>query len=383
MPNTPRHNFPLLNGPVAQPWDAYNTTIEAMDTLLKTNAELDALIAAAIGSHNHDDRYYTEAEVDAMSFTASRISDFNAAAMEAMEQTAREPVADVAALRAVAVADRTDKQVRLVEDKNFLYRFDAEGGGVDDGDGIIEPTVGTGRWFKVGVGTGNADTLDGQDGAFYLDYANFTGSFPEHDHSSSSEGGALSNALVTVEGAAPAAPAAGLIALYGLDDGFGAKRVYAKNAAGTVYDLTQTAITSWLGLNDVPNSYATFGGTFPMIARDASGVTFVTMASIALTDGATIATACAAIPRDGARFRVTLGGNRAFSEPTDVLDGMALTYYLTQDGTGGRNPTWWAGIKWRGGAAPDLSASAAASIAIVTFHYINGVWYGNYSKDYS
>ena len=64
-------------------------------------------------------------------------------------------VQDLAALRAIAEADRTDKQVRLVEDApggtglGAIYRFDATGVGADDGDLTIVPTAGSGRWFKT------------------------------------------------------------------------------------------------------------------------------------------------------------------------------------------------------------------------------------------
>ncbi len=56
---------------------------------------------------------------------------------------------NVADLRAVPATERVDKQVRLVEDKKASYRFDEQGVGTDDGDLIITPTVGSGRWFKI------------------------------------------------------------------------------------------------------------------------------------------------------------------------------------------------------------------------------------------
>lgn len=59
------------------------------------------------------------------------------------------PVQDVTELRAVPPALRGDKQQRLVEDQNAEYRFDATGVGADDGDLIIVPDTGTGRWFKI------------------------------------------------------------------------------------------------------------------------------------------------------------------------------------------------------------------------------------------
>lgn len=64
-------------------------------------------------------------------------------------------VQDLTALRAIAGADRTDKQLRLVEDApggtglGAIYRFDATGVGSDDGDLIIVPAAGSGRWFKT------------------------------------------------------------------------------------------------------------------------------------------------------------------------------------------------------------------------------------------
>jgi hypothetical protein len=58
-------------------------------------------------------------------------------------------VQDVAELRAIPETERVDKQQRLVEDKATAYWFDSTGVGTDDGDMIIEPTVGSGRWFKI------------------------------------------------------------------------------------------------------------------------------------------------------------------------------------------------------------------------------------------
>lgn len=111
--------------------------------------------------------------------TSEDITDFEQGVRDVMEYSTGAPVADNAELRAVGAVDRQDRQTRLVEGSGFLYRFDAEGAGVDDDDGIITPTVGTGRWFKIGAGSDNADTLDGQDGAYYNDLANATGTLDE------------------------------------------------------------------------------------------------------------------------------------------------------------------------------------------------------------
>lgn len=61
------------------------------------------------------------------------------------------PVADLPALRLILPAERTDKQVRLVESEGTLYRYDSSGVGLDDGAGTITPGDApvTGRWFRV------------------------------------------------------------------------------------------------------------------------------------------------------------------------------------------------------------------------------------------
>jgi hypothetical protein len=58
-------------------------------------------------------------------------------------------VADVNALKAVAVADREDKQVRLVESLGEQFRFDSASALAGDDIKVIAPTAGTGRWLIV------------------------------------------------------------------------------------------------------------------------------------------------------------------------------------------------------------------------------------------
>ena len=56
-------------------------------------------------------------------------------------------VADVAALKAVAVADRHDNDIRLVDSLNALFKFDSASSEAGDDATVITPTVGTGRWL--------------------------------------------------------------------------------------------------------------------------------------------------------------------------------------------------------------------------------------------
>lgn len=60
-----------------------------------------------------------------------------------------EPVADIAALKAVPVAEREDKQERLVEALGTDWRFDSASTLTGDDVKVIAPTVGTGRWILV------------------------------------------------------------------------------------------------------------------------------------------------------------------------------------------------------------------------------------------
>lgn len=63
------------------------------------------------------------------------------------------PVADIAALSAVAAADRSDKQLRVVEDDGFghrsIYIFDSASSATADGVDIVAPDAGSGRWFRA------------------------------------------------------------------------------------------------------------------------------------------------------------------------------------------------------------------------------------------
>jgi len=93
------------------------------------------------------------------------------------------------------------------------------------------------------------------------------------------------------------------------------------------------------------------------------GATFtgpVAPAVVALTDAATIAVNAAA----GNDLRVTLGGNRTIGAPSNPVDGLMVTFTLTQDGTGTRTVTWAsgaAGYSFGAGSAPTLSTAAGAA----------------------
>jgi hypothetical protein len=123
----------------------------------------------------------------------------------------------------------------------------------------------------------------------------------------------------------------GLTPVYALDDG----TVTQESAYGPFIGATRggnffETTSVWVGLS---------GGPTVGLAESLSGGT------LALTDGATIAT-------DASRancFSVTTAGNRAFSNPTGLQTGVTYTWVITQDTTGGRQPTFGTTFKFQGG----------------------------------
>lgn len=85
-------------------------------------------------------------------------------------------VQSLTALRAVVSAERADKQLRLVEDENAIYRYDAQGTGTDDNSSIITPSDAgaLGRWFKVSAVTQNHEGLTGLLGGATNDHYHLT-----------------------------------------------------------------------------------------------------------------------------------------------------------------------------------------------------------------
>ena len=60
-------------------------------------------------------------------------------------------VADVAALKAMAEAERRDGDLVLIKDANNLYRFDSASAAAGDDNFVLVPDAGTGRWIRVTI----------------------------------------------------------------------------------------------------------------------------------------------------------------------------------------------------------------------------------------
>ena len=80
-----------------------------------------------------------------------------------------------------------------------------------------------------------------------------------------------------------------------------------------------------------------------------------------LTDGATINWDTSAIQV----AQVTLGGNRTFAAPTNLIDGAFYALVIIQDGTGSRTATFNSVFKFTGGTAPTLTTTASARDILV------------------
>ena len=98
-----------------------------------------------------------------------------------------------------------------------------------------------------------------------------------------------------------------------------------------------------------------------------------------LTDGATIT------PDFGANqnFTVTLGGNRALANPSNMVVGQTGSIFIVQDGTGSRTLSYGSSYDFAGGTAPTLTTAASAvdriDYIVRTSTSIRCVFTANYS----
>jgi hypothetical protein len=89
-----------------------------------------------------------------------------------------------------------------------------------------------------------------------------------------------------------------------------------------------------------------------------------------LTDGATI-TWDASVAQVA---KVTLGGNRTLSAPTNGATGQFISIAVIQDGTGSRTLTWNSVFEFTADTAPTLTTTASKADLFV-FRYNGTVWY--------
>ena len=62
---------------------------------------------------------------------------------------------------------------------------------------------------------------------------------------------------------------------------------------------------------------------------------------------------------DSNNFKVTLGHNATFNNPSNITAGQTGSIFITQDGTGSRTGSWGSYWDFIGGTAPTLTTTAA------------------------
>jgi hypothetical protein len=77
---------------------------------------------------------------------------------------------------------------------------------------------------------------------------------------------------------------------------------------------------------------------------------------VSLTDAASVSISF----QNGQNFSLTLGGNRALSNPTQCVPGQVGSIFMVQDGTGSRTLSYGTNWEFPAASAPTLSTSAAA-----------------------
>lgn len=99
-------------------------------------------------------------------------------------------------------------------------------------------------------------------------------------------------------------------------------------------------------------------------------VELLPIAEATLTDGATIAWDVSTSPV----AKVTLGGNRTLSAPTNPINsGQYIALLVIQDGTGSRTLTWNAVYEFKDDTAPTLTTTASQG-DLFTFRYNGTKW---------
>jgi len=130
-------------------------------------------------------------------------------------------------------------------------------------------------------------------------------------------------------------------------------------ATGTRPDLSVTGGDTNIGLS------ITTKGTGLVLFNDGAY-----NAEATLTDGATISWDVGSSPV----AKVTLGGNRTLSAPTNGATGQFISIAVIQDATGSRTLTWNSVYEFTADTAPTLTTTASKADLFV-FRYNGTVWY--------
>jgi len=116
---------------------------------------------------------------------------------------------------------------------------------------------------------------------------------------------------------------------------------------GAATDTTVTRVSAGV--------IAVEGNTVPMLAKTQTFSKAQSGSITALSDGTNIAVDLSL----NNHFSVTLGGNRALSNPSNIVAGTSGSFFITQDGTGSRTLSYGSYYDFAAGAAPTLTTTAA------------------------
>ena len=131
------------------------------------------------------------------------------------------------------------------------------------------------------------------------------------------------------------------------------------SATGTSPDLSATGGDTNIGLS------ITTKGTGLIKFNDGAYFPEAT-----LTDGATVTWDVSTAPV----CKLTLGGNRAISAPTNGATGQFISIAVIQDATGSRTLTWNSAYEFTGDSAPTLTTTVSKADVFV-FRYNGTVWH--------
>ena len=131
------------------------------------------------------------------------------------------------------------------------------------------------------------------------------------------------------------------------------------SATGTSPDLSVTGSDTNIGLS------ITTKGTGLIKFNDGAYFPEAT-----LTDGATVTWDASTAPV----CKLTLGGNRTLSAPTNGATGQFISIAVIQDATGSRTLTWNSAYEFTGDTAPTLTTTVSKADVFV-FRYNGTVWH--------
>jgi len=126
--------------------------------------------------------------------------------------------------------------------------------------------------------------------------------------------------------------------------------VFRKSTSGSSTELMRITSTGNLGIGtNNPSEKLDVNGNISIAGQGYSP-------TLTLTDGATINWDT----DSGQVATVTLGGNRTFAAPTNLVNGGFYALQIVQDATGSRTLSWNAIFKFTGATAPTLTTTANA-----------------------